>query len=133
MALFTTFCKECAAIALIDEQHARDGRLPCPRCGASVAIVPGCSFTADEQELFDDLVQVVREGALPAGRAGPMAAELAQAVRAGSDTGPLLERLTKPFPGLLPLQAATGRNETARRRALRVLRAVLEAMSLDTR
>ncbi len=107
------------------------GRLSCPRCGGNVAIVPGCSFTTDEQELFDDLAQVAREGALQAGRPRQFATELAQTLRAGADTGPLLERLTVPFPGLLPIQAAVGRNEGARRRVLRVFRAVLEAVSLD--
>jgi len=131
MALFTTFCKECAGVALVDERLSEGGRLQCPACGAHVAIVPGCSFTTDEQELFNDLVQVTREGALQSGMPRQLAAELAQTLRAGTDSGPLLERLTMPFPGLLPIQTAVGRNETARRRVLRVLRAVLEAMSLQ--
>jgi hypothetical protein len=131
MALFTTFCKECAGVALLDERSAKQGRLSCPRCGSHVAIVPGCSFTTDEQELFDDLVEVAREGALQPGRPRQLASEVAQTLRAGTDTGPLLERLTVPFPGLLPIQTAAARNESERRRVLRVMRAVLEAMSLE--
>lgn len=131
MALFTTFCKECRAVALMDEHGADRGRLACPRCGSRVAIVPGCSFTSDEQELFDDLVQVVREGALPSGTPRQLASELAQTLRAGTDTASLLERLTVPLPGLVPIQTAAGRNESARRRVLRLMRAVLEAVSLQ--
>ena len=95
MALFTTFCKECAGVALLDERSAKQGRLSCPRCGSHVAIVPGCSFTTDEQELFDDLVEVAREGALQPGRPRQLASEVAQTLRAGTDTGPLLERLVE--------------------------------------
>ena len=130
MALLTTFCKECEGIALVDESRAERGGLPCPRCGGRVAIVPGCSFTDDDRELFDDLRQIAGEGALRTGLPRRLGAELAQTLRAGTDTGPLLERLTGPFPGLLPIQTAVGRNEGARRRVLRILRAVLDAMSL---
>jgi hypothetical protein len=133
MALLTTFCQRCARIALADERGAEQGRLACSSCGASVAILPGCSFTHDDASLFDDLLQVVVEANLTPDLIRQIAFEVAQTLRARGDTGPLLERLTVPLPGLVPLQIATGRNETARRQALRVLRAVLEAKGLEGR
>lgn len=131
MALLTTFCHECARTALLDELHFERGKLPCPVCGAELAIVPGCSFTNDDRALFDELVQVVREAPWAPAKLRQLAAEVAQTLRIGTDTTSLLERLTVPFPGLLPVQTTAGRNENARRQVLRVLRAVLEAMSLQ--
>lgn len=131
MALLTTFCKECVRIALLDERRAEHGQLVCPSCGAAVAIVPGCSFSAEDYSLFEDLLQVVAERTVNRAESSALGADIARALQGNIDTHALLERLTARLPGLWPTQAVAGKNEQARRRALRLLRAIFEAKALQ--
>jgi hypothetical protein len=132
MALLTTFCSSCAQVALTDQRYLLNGRLPCLACGANLRVAPGCSFGEDERELFDELKQVVAERTIKLGEAKSVASQIADVVRSGTDHG-LLEQLTTRLPGLVPIQVAAGTNRQARQRALKLLRAILEAMALAER
>lgn len=126
MALLTTFCGECRQVALSDQQHLLNGRLPCPLCGANLRVLPGCSFGENDRPLFDDLKQVVAESHIVGEEARRMAAQIAGALAAGGEAG-LLERLTVRLPGLLPIQTTAALHRPERQRALKILRAILEA------
>jgi len=129
MALLTTFCRRCAQVALSDQQHLLNGRLPCESCGDNVLVAPGYSFSEDDRELFEDLKQVVDDRTIEAEEAKQIATHIGSVLRSGVDHD-LLERLTNRLPGLLPIQTAAGTNRPARQRALRLLRAIFEAMAL---
>jgi hypothetical protein len=133
MAFLTVFCKECDRIGLFDEREAPGGAPPCSSCQSSLAIVPGATFASDARPLFEDLLQVVTERTIRPDEAKSLAWHIAQNLRSAADHGALLERLTVRFPGLLALQASVGQNREAALRALRILRAILEAKALDSR
>lgn len=129
MALLTTFCQRCDRIALSDEREASGGRLQCGVCPAPVRIVPGCSFGPGDIGLFKDVLEAVVERNVRAAEARALAASIAATVGAAREDA-LLESMTGRFPGLLAIQVAAGANAEARRRALRLLRAILEACTL---
>lgn len=132
MALLTTLCSTCQRVALVDEKGAIAGHLGCSQCGTGVIVLPGCSFASNDRGLFDELLDVVSERNVQSAEAKTLAAEIARALQGSNDTYALLDRLTTRWPGLWPTQAAAGKNEQARRRALRLLRAVLEAKGLES-
>jgi hypothetical protein len=132
MALFTTYCDACERVALEDERALQGADKRCPACGNLLRIVPGCSLTEEERGLFDDLKEVVAERTISVDEARSLARQLAGAVRTGQDQG-LLDRLTMRLPGLLPIQVAAGANVGAKHRALKVLRAILEAKATSHR
>lgn len=129
MAFLPASCVECQQVFLFDEREASFGSLACAACGGEARIVPGCSFGAADREVFHDLSQVVRESTIMPGDAGMMADELGAALRAGAGRG-LLERLTVRLPGLVPMQTALGANVDAQRRALVILRSILEGLAM---
>jgi|SRR6478609_1296231 len=128
VALLTAFCGKCATIALVDQGQLLNGRLPCAGCGANLQVAPGCSFSEEDRELFDDLKQVVQERTVGVAEARNIALRIGSVLRTGADRG-LLEELTTRLPGLMPIQLVAGTNQQARQRALRLLRAIFEAIA----
>jgi hypothetical protein len=128
MALLTTFCRQCAKVELSDQEQLLNGRIPCASCGANVRVVPSCSFAQEDRPLFDDLRQVVADRTVPPAEARAIATRIASILGSGRDHE-FLEQLTPRLPGLVPIQVATGANSHARQRALRLLRAIFEAMA----
>jgi hypothetical protein len=132
MPLLTAFCGPCAQVVLTGQEKMQHGRLACPACGTNLRVAPGCSFGEEDRVLFDELKQVVAERTVDAGQAASMASHIAGVLGSGTDHD-LLESLTTRLPGLVPIQIAAGANRRARQRALRLLRAILEAMALAER
>jgi hypothetical protein len=132
MAFLATFCDECQRPALLDEQKASEGGLTCPQCGGAAQVIPGCSFNADDGALFNDLCQVVAEGRLLPSECRALSRAVDQALRTGSP-GRLLAELTERLPGLIPTQVGAGSNANAHRRALLLLRAILDATARSRR
>jgi hypothetical protein len=128
MALLTTFCRHCRKVDLSDQEQLLNGRTPCDSCGADVQVVPSCSFAQEDRPLFDDLRQVVADRTVTAAEARGIATRIASVLGSGRDHE-FLEQLTTRLPDLVPTQFATGANAHARRRALRLLRAIFQAMA----
>jgi hypothetical protein len=126
MAFLTTSCDACQWPKLLDDRQARSGRLTCPECGSPAHVIPGCSFHADDQALFNDLCQIVHEGGLSPAESRALSRCVDDALRTGSSTRLVME-LTQRLPGLIPLQAGTGAKQSANRRLLLLLRAILDA------
>lgn len=126
MAFLTTFCDGCQRPRLLDDRQAQSGRLACPECGSPAHVIPGCSFHADDQALFNDLCQIVSEGGLSPAESRTLSRCVDDALRTGSSARLVME-LTQRLPGLIPLQAGTGANQSANRRLLLLLRAILDA------
>lgn len=131
MALLTVFCDK-LHIGLEEQQKLLNGGLLCPICGLPLQVVPVCSFSEDDREVFNDMRQVVTERTVGAQEAKALAADIAAYLRSGANHA-LLERLTGRFPGLLPIQLVAGGSRPAVQRALKVLRAILEAKALGER
>ncbi len=132
MALLTTFCEECDWLGLEEEARLRQAGFSCRQCHGRAGVVPGVSFAAADQALFEDLQRVVAERTIPPPEAKSLAGDIASVLRTGADST-LLERLTSRLPGLLPIQIAAGANPSARKRALMLLRAIFEAKALKRR
>lgn len=128
MALLTVSCGKCVHVGLEEQQELLRRGLHCRACNSTLHVLPSCSFSEQDRELFEDLRQVVTERTISGAEAKALAADIAGVLRSGSDRG-ILERLTGRLPGLLPVQLVAGENKLARLRALKILRAILEAKS----
>ena len=93
-----------------------------------VRVVPGCAFTARDAEFFHELSEIIAEGALTSLEAQAFALEVQRTLGASIHTK-LLDSLVRRLPGLLPVQAAVGKNPVAQRRALIIMRTVLDALA----
>jgi len=128
LPLLITFCANCAHVALTDQRELMNGHVPCADCSARVRVGPGCSFGESDRGLFGEISQSIAERTLSGTEAAAIASSIATA-RSPERNGALLERLTDRFPGLLPIQTAAGANQQAQQRALRMLRAIAEAIA----
>lgn len=117
---------------LLSLAKAQSGELACARCGAEVRIVPGCSYAERDGEVFEELSDVVAEGNLTPTEALGLAQAVQHALWSGSYSA-VLETLVLRLPGLVPVQVAAGRNSGAQRRALGMLKTVLDAMATARR
>jgi hypothetical protein len=100
----------------------------CRVCGSRTRLVPGCSFAAADRDLFEELSEIIAHGGITTTEAEVLALEAQRALWSGSYAN-LLEKLGTRLPGLLPIQVAIGKNAGGQRRALVIVRSVLEALT----
>lgn len=127
-----TLCVECWRVALLSLADAQRGALNCKSCGAEVRIVPGCSYGESDREDFQELSDIMVEAAVTPAEARGHGAAVQRALWSGA-YAQLIETLCERLPGLVPLQAAAGKNSGAQRKILMKLQTIFEALATARR
>src|SRR4051812_8731384 len=115
MSFIPALCLSCSRVTLALLTEARRSGVICSACAADARIVPGCSFSIDDREQFEELSEIVWHAKITPMEAQSYATEAQRALWSGS-YAPTLEKLTGHLLGLLPLHVAVGRNFEAQRR-----------------
>lgn len=132
MSFVPTLCVECWRVSLLSLSDAQRGAPTCKCCGADVRIVPGCSYGESDREHFEELSDIMVEAAVTPAEARDHATAAQRALWSGAYSE-LLERLCVRLPGLVPMQAAAGKNSGAQRKILVKLQTMFDALATARR
>jgi hypothetical protein len=132
MSFIPALCLSCSRVTLVLLADAQRSGLVCRACGADARVVPGCSFSIDDREQFEELSEIVWHAKITPMEAQSYAIEAERALWSGR-YAPTLEKLTGRLLGLLPLHLAIGRNFEAQRRILIKLRTIFDALATARR
>lgn len=127
MLFMPALCRECRRVVLVAPPSPSHPPR-CAKCETFIQVLPSCSYSAKDVELFNDLSAVGSEARLTPGQALSHAHQVDRALQSG-DYAATLESLSTRMPGHLPIQMAVGRNLTAQRRLLAMWRTILEGLS----
>jgi hypothetical protein len=105
--------------------------LDCPHCGGTRRVVPSCSYTSGDVELFEELSETVSRALSPVD-AQRLAVEVSRALWSGSPAE-LFNALAVRWPSLVPLVVVTGKNRPGQHRVLLMLKSIFEALALTRR
>jgi hypothetical protein len=129
MSCLATLCDDCQRAFLVPIGDFQRGAPGCKRCNGSLRVIPSCSYSDQDQELFDELAETVAEACVFATEAKQLAALVTESLF-GGDYGTTFEVLSIRFPGLVPTQAVVGGNPSAQRRVFRMLKTILDGLAL---
>jgi hypothetical protein len=115
-------------VLLVPLIAAQRGEPSCLSCEAQVRIVPGCSFSGEDKEQFEELSAIVADGNVQPAEAQRYADEVKRALWSGAYKQSI-ERLVDRWLGLLPMQVAAGKNSGAQRRILIKLQTIFDALA----
>lgn len=125
MVVLPAVCERCGLARLCAVEDAQRGNVTCAACAARCRIIPGASFAAKDSEFFDELSHAVQMAKLTPAEASTFEAQLHQAILTGSYNR-IFDLLTQRMPHLTASHTAIGRNPVAQRRALLMLKVVIE-------
>jgi hypothetical protein len=132
MPLIPGICVECWRVQLVPlaeaEAQAEAPELTCKRCGADVRVVLGCSYSPSDRAQFQELCEVVAEANVTSAQAQRWAEDVQKALWSGAFSH-ALAALAIAMPRLVSMQQTAGRNSSAQRRILSLLKPILEAVA----
>lgn len=121
-----TVCPSCCRVALTLTKEAAS--CVCVGCAARTRVVPSCGYASPDQELFAELSEIVAEGGVSPLEAGRISFQVDRALETDSFEL-VLDTLSSRLPALTPIQLLVARNRGAQRRALRMVRTILDALA----
>lgn len=127
MVALPAVCQVCALSRLCSVEEAQRDVVTCRACGARCRIVPGATFAAKDVEFFDELSHAALAARLTPDEAMTFEAQLHQALVTGSHTR-IFDLLTARMPHLTASRTAIGKNPVAQRRALLMLKVIIEGV-----
>lgn len=125
MVVLPAVCERCGLSRLCAIEDAQRGDVVCAACGARCRVIPGATFAAKDAEFFDELSHAVLAARLAAAEALTFEAQLHQAILTGSYTR-IFDLLSQRMPHLIASHTAIGKNPVAQRRALLMLKVIIE-------
>lgn len=132
MAFLPALCGACSRVQLLSLTNATHGELECAFCDGEVRVVPGCSYGESERRAFNEMSDIVAEAQVSPSEALLLAQKLTSSISPGG-WGRVLEQLCERMPGLVSVQQAVGQNTAAQRRAVALLKTILDALSTARR
>ena len=130
--LLPTHCRHCGAISLAPLVERDAEQVACPVCSNEASVLPGPSFGAHEQPLFEWLTLVARYAELRPAEAQRLCIEIETGLASADQPGTLL-RLQSRFPELAQLAPTLGDSPARQARALRMLETILNALSFPSK
>lgn len=125
MVVIPAVCESCGRARLHSPEDALRGQLTCRACSGRCRVLPGCSFAAKDSELFDELGGAVESAQLTLDEASAFEAQLHQSIQTAIYAR-TFDVLTDRMPHLIPTRTAIGKNPVAQRRALLMLKTIIE-------
>jgi hypothetical protein len=122
MLLIPIHCDACKLSALKAANLIVAGAVTCNACGKKARTVPGASYSADDESLFDELSTALREASVTPANAARLLVDL-------REHGVSLPRMAKTMASLAVVQAHIGDQVTRRRKAEGMLLTLLEALA----
>ena len=126
MSYVPTHCDSCFYASLVSAVDIQQGRRECPRCGATLRVIPSCAYGPSDVELFRELGEVVAEAGLTAATARALGQDVARALWAES-YATVFESLAIRMPGILPIQLSMATAPSAQRRVFRMLQTIFDS------
>ena len=125
MVVVPAVCERCGRARLCSVEDAQRGQTECRACSGRCRVLPGCSFAAKDRELFDELSLAVDQARLTGMEALAFESLLHQSIQVANYSR-TFDLLTDRMPYLIPARIAIGKNAVAQRRALLMLKTILE-------
>jgi tRNA G26 N,N-dimethylase Trm1 len=127
--LVPTHCRGCGAIGLSSRAGQAQVEGECSACGGVAVVVPGPSFGAHEQALFQQLTGVARRAQLRPAEAQRLCIDIEMGLARADQEGTLAQ-LAERLPELGQAAARLGDSSALQARALRMLETILNALTI---
>jgi hypothetical protein len=127
MRLIPTHCQTCSRTALAEASSITEGMAVCAECGGPARSLPGESYNAGDETLFNELGATLREAGISPVNACQLSGELE--IRKYGQPGRALKRLVQILPSLGLLELIVANRPAAMRKAEGMLATLLEAIA----
>jgi len=121
-------CEACSGVTLVLEAICSFGETFCPECQAPASVLPGCSYSADDLPLFQELRGLLQRAELSATEAGEIVLIL-DSLSSTSDDRQTFSHLVDHVPSLAPAQVVLASHPAKLRQALTLLSTLIHELA----